>query len=145
MKFIKATSLTPFHEHSSHPIIIGSKIKLYGKETTVTGFYGAYNEGLEKWETIILTEGRGDPFERSVDQIEIDIDSDDSILSASQSPCPDLEREKAKASISHARAIGLINGVVKGIETIGKEVNLDGIKKSLNEAVELIKGDNKQQ
>lgn len=52
-------------------IEVGTHIKLYGKETTVKGFYYSYNEGLGKYETIILTEGRGDPLERSMDVIEI--------------------------------------------------------------------------
>lgn len=52
-------------------ITIGSRIKIYGEETWVTGFYASFNEGMQKWETIILTTGRGDPFERSLDVIEV--------------------------------------------------------------------------
>ncbi len=76
MKYIKASSLKPYHEHSGHIIKAGSKIKLYGEEKTVLGFYGCYNEGLERWETIILTDKRGDPFERSIDVIEIPIEAE---------------------------------------------------------------------
>lgn len=49
----------------------GDKIKLYGKETEVIGFNVAWNEGLFDYEIILLTEGRGDPFKRSLDSIEI--------------------------------------------------------------------------
>jgi hypothetical protein len=45
---------------------VGSKVLLYGQETEITGFHVSYNEGLEKYETIILTIGRGDPFERTL-------------------------------------------------------------------------------
>ena len=52
---------------------IGDKIKLYGKETKVTGFELSYNDALTppKYEIILLTTGRGDPFYRSLDQIEV--------------------------------------------------------------------------
>lgn len=50
---------------------IGDQIKLYGARTIITGFHASYNEGLEKWETIILTTGRGDPFERTLGDIEV--------------------------------------------------------------------------
>lgn len=53
------------------PIQAGHKIKLYGKETIVKGFHVSYNDALGKWETIMLTEGRGDPFERSLDALEV--------------------------------------------------------------------------
>jgi hypothetical protein len=46
---------------------VGSKVLIYGKESTVRGFYVAYNEGLRKYETIILLDGRGDPFERTLE------------------------------------------------------------------------------
>lgn len=49
----------------------GHIIKLYGKETIVKGFHASYNDALGRWETIILTEGRGDPFERSLADIEV--------------------------------------------------------------------------
>lgn len=78
MQWIKAESLTPNHYYSRTSIKVGDTIKIYGEETKVLGFHGAYNEGLEKWETIILTTGRGDPFERSIDVIEIDIDATES-------------------------------------------------------------------
>jgi hypothetical protein len=65
-KYIKALDIKEM-EH----IEPGHTIKIYGNETTVTGFYAAYNEGLEKFETIILTEGGGWPFERSLDVIEV--------------------------------------------------------------------------
>lgn len=52
-------------------IKVGDLIRIYAKETIVTGFYGSFNEGLKRWETIISTTGRGDPFERSLDVIEI--------------------------------------------------------------------------
>lgn len=69
MKWTPALKVDQFSDNDT--IRPGDKIKIYGKETTVTGFYGTYNDGLEKWETIILTEGRGDPFERSIDVIEV--------------------------------------------------------------------------
>ena len=52
---------------------IGDKIKLYGKETTVTGFEANWNDALEppRYEIILLTIGRGDPFYRSLDSIEL--------------------------------------------------------------------------
>jgi hypothetical protein len=65
-KYIKATDIK--EELNIKP---GHKIKLYGKETTVEGFYPTYNDALERWETIMLTDGRGDPFERSLDVIEV--------------------------------------------------------------------------
>lgn len=65
-KYIKATEIKD--ELNIKP---GQKIKLYGEETIVEGFYPSYNDALERWETIILTEGRGDPFERSLDVIEV--------------------------------------------------------------------------
>lgn len=49
----------------------GDKIKLYGKETEVIGFNVSWNEGLFDYEIILLTEGRGDPFKRSLGSIEI--------------------------------------------------------------------------
>lgn len=55
-------------------IQVGDRIRIYGTETTVEGFYGSYNEGLERWETIILTTKRGDPFERSIEHIEVNAD-----------------------------------------------------------------------
>lgn len=54
-------------------IQVGDQIKIWGHVDTVTGFYFTFNEGLMKWETIIMTRGRGgDPLERSLDVIEID-------------------------------------------------------------------------
>ena len=52
---------------------VGDNIKLYGKETTVTGFELSYNDALTppKYEIILLTTGRGDPFYRSLEQIEV--------------------------------------------------------------------------
>ena len=51
----------------------GDKIKLYGKVTTVTGFEVYWNDALEPpiYEIILLTTGRGDPFKRSLDVIEV--------------------------------------------------------------------------
>lgn len=49
----------------------GDKIKLYGKETTVVGFTASYNDALNKYEIILLTTGRSDPFYRTLDQIEL--------------------------------------------------------------------------
>ena len=51
----------------------GDKIKLYGKITTVTGFEVYWNDALEPpiYEIILLTTGRGDPFKRSLDVIEV--------------------------------------------------------------------------
>lgn len=49
----------------------GHTIKLYGEETIVKGFHVSYNDALGRWETIILTEGRGDPFERTLADIEV--------------------------------------------------------------------------
>ena len=51
----------------------GDKIKLYGKETTVEGFDISYNDALTppQYEIILLTTGRGDPFRRSLAQIEL--------------------------------------------------------------------------
>ena len=51
----------------------GDKIKLYGDKTTVTGFDVVWNEGLNppQYEIILMTTGRGDPFKRSLDVIEI--------------------------------------------------------------------------
>jgi len=55
-------------------IQVGDQIKIWGHVHTVTGFYFTFNEGLMKWETIIMTKGRGgDPLERSLDVIEIDV------------------------------------------------------------------------
>lgn len=81
-KYVKALEVTD----DCH-IKTGHKIKLYGKETTVMGFYASYNEGLEKWETIILTEGRGDPFERSLADIEVLEDQPD------EAPAADWAKE----------------------------------------------------
>jgi hypothetical protein len=50
---------------------VGDKIKLYGKETIVTGFKVNWNDALEQQEIILLTTGRGDPFYRSLANIEI--------------------------------------------------------------------------
>lgn len=49
----------------------GDKIKLYGRVTTVTGFGVQWNDALDKYEIILWTTGRGDPFERSLDVIEV--------------------------------------------------------------------------
>ena len=49
----------------------GDEIKLYGKLTTVEGFEAYYNDALEEYEIIILTTGRGDPFRRTLRNIEI--------------------------------------------------------------------------
>jgi len=50
---------------------VGDKIKLYGKETIVTGFKVNWNDALDQHEIILLTTGRGDPFYRSLANIEI--------------------------------------------------------------------------
>lgn len=52
---------------------IGDKIKLYGRKTTVEGFDVVWNEGLipPQYEIILLTTKRGDPFKRSLSEIEI--------------------------------------------------------------------------
>jgi hypothetical protein len=52
-------------------IEIGDKIKLYGRITTVVGFNVLWNDALEDYEIILLTTGRGDPFKRSLKQIEL--------------------------------------------------------------------------
>jgi hypothetical protein len=52
-------------------IEIGDKIKLYGRITTVVGFNVLWNDDLEDYEIILLTTGRGDPFKRSLKQIEL--------------------------------------------------------------------------
>jgi len=51
----------------------GDKIKLYGKETIVKGFDVHWNDALNppQYEIILLTTGRGDPFYRSLDKIEL--------------------------------------------------------------------------
>lgn len=51
----------------------GDRIKLYGKETEVIGFEAAWNDGLNPpgYEIILLTIGRGDPFKRSLNCIEV--------------------------------------------------------------------------
>lgn len=49
----------------------GDKIKLYGRKTTVEGFTAQWNDAFDKYEIIIHTTGRGDPFRRSMDVIEI--------------------------------------------------------------------------
>jgi hypothetical protein len=66
-KYIKALEVTDF-DHQLYP---GDNIKIYGEETTITGFSFQYNDGLEKWETIIHTVGRGDPLERTLPDIEV--------------------------------------------------------------------------
>ena len=51
----------------------GDIIKLYGKKTTVIGFNVQYNDALTppQYEIILLTTGRGEPFFRSLDHIEL--------------------------------------------------------------------------
>lgn len=49
----------------------GDQIKLYGKTTTVEGFEVSYNDGFEAYEIILLTTGRGDPFKRTLPNIEL--------------------------------------------------------------------------
>ena len=44
-----------------------------------------------------------------------------------------------KSNIYHSRAFGLIQGTIKGIKQLGGDADLDGIVKSLNEALELLK------
>lgn len=66
-KYIKALDATDF-DHQLYP---GDSIKIYGEETTITGFSAQYNDGLGKWETIIHTVKRGDPFERTLPDIEV--------------------------------------------------------------------------
>jgi hypothetical protein len=66
-KYIKALDVKDF----GHDLYVGDTIKIYGEETTITGFCASYNDGLEKWETIIYTIGRAEPFERSLGVIEI--------------------------------------------------------------------------
>lgn len=66
-KYIKALEVNDF-DHQLYP---GDSIKIYGEETTIIGFSAQYNDGLEKWETIIHTIGRGDPFERTLPDIEV--------------------------------------------------------------------------
>lgn len=65
-KWISANELQKMAE-----IKIGDAIMLYGRKTTVIGFYVTFNEALDKWETIIETTDRGDPFERSSKDIKI--------------------------------------------------------------------------
>ncbi len=80
-KWVKATELKT-QDEKDILIAVGNKIKIYGQETTVKGFYLDYNDGFEdiegkgRWEVIILTEGRGDPFERSLENIEVTADQD---------------------------------------------------------------------
>lgn len=52
---------------------IGDNIKLYGKETTVEGFKVSYNDALTppQYEIILRTTKRGDPFKRSLKNIEV--------------------------------------------------------------------------
>lgn len=52
---------------------IGDRIKLYEKETTVTGFSVCYNDALipPRYEIILHTTGRADPFQRSLSAITI--------------------------------------------------------------------------
>jgi hypothetical protein len=66
-KYIKALDVDNF----DHQLYNGDNIKIHGEETTITGFSAQYNDGIGKWETIIHTIGRGDPFERSLDVIEV--------------------------------------------------------------------------
>lgn len=66
-KYIKALDVTDF-DHQLYP---GDEIKIYGIETKIIGFSAQYNDGLEKWETIIHTIGRGDPFERTLPLMEV--------------------------------------------------------------------------
>lgn len=66
-KYIKALEVSDF----DHQLYQGDSIKIYGEETTITGFSAQYNDALEKWETIIYTVGRGDPFERTLPDIEV--------------------------------------------------------------------------
>ena len=51
----------------------GDEIKLYGTKTIVKGFEVYYNDALNppQYEIILLTTGRGDPFKRSLDKIEL--------------------------------------------------------------------------
>lgn len=49
----------------------GDEIKLYGKKTIVEGFTASWNEAFNEYEIILLTTGRGDPFRRSLDVIEL--------------------------------------------------------------------------
>lgn len=81
MKWIKALDRKKLDKRDYQFIKVGDKIKLYGEETIVKGFYFSYNEGTEKWETIILTTQRGDPLERSLSDIEVCEDSCQSPLS----------------------------------------------------------------
>jgi hypothetical protein len=65
-KFIKALDVDDFDQ-----LWAGDTIKIYGKETTITGFSAQYNDARGIWETIIHTVGRGDPFERTLSDIEV--------------------------------------------------------------------------
>jgi len=93
MKWIKATELKTQDERDIN-IVVGNKIKIYGNETTVKGFYLSFNDALDmdkgRWETIILTEGRGDPFGRSLNVIEVTLDQDYISPFEPESPSPAL-------------------------------------------------------
>lgn len=78
-------------KHSDIDIQVGDRIRIYNKETTVEGFFGSYNEGLERWETIIMTTKRGDPFERSLDVIEVDENKEYRSPYAESKPPPVIE------------------------------------------------------
>jgi len=88
----------------------GDKIRIYGKETTVEGFYGAYNEGLERWETILSTKS-GHPFERSIDVIEVDAEKEyrNPIGSAGEVPAmhipPHIDQIFSKAASDFVKGI----------------------------------------
>lgn len=66
-KFIKALEVKDFDQQ----LYPGDTIKIYSKETKIIGFSAQFNDGIERWETVIHTTGRGDPFERSLDVIEV--------------------------------------------------------------------------
>lgn len=105
MKWIKADSLKPLHEYDMATIKRGDKIKIYGTEHTVIDFHGQYNSGLAKWETIIILNGRGDPFERSIDVIEINLDDADK-NPLSPSPAPGQQLREALERIRDFKITG---------------------------------------
>lgn len=124
MQFIKALKLKTLDELDSN-ICVGDTIKIYGQETKVLGFYAAFNEGLMKWETIILTEGRGDPFERSLDVIEVLTPSESSFKKTNrnyQSPAPSKDVEAAAKPIYPFS--------LKGFEDMLEDFTLDHLKET---------------
>lgn len=117
-------------------IQVGDKIKIYGKVVEVEGFYGSYNAGLEKWETIILTTKRGDPFERSIDVIEVDAECPFKSPYSQPSPAVEGETVDLKPDERHWTELEHAQGqnafAAKIIESKDKE--LDDLQSQLSAA-----------